>query len=136
MRVRMVEKERQHLLKRMHKKNKGAILESVTDDKALSREPGRRMGMQRRWRRGREGSRNSISCAGFEKKLLRNDFVDYFENDISVLWPAGAAIFQAAEYGQNWPYFGSLYFSYTSLLTIGYGDFYPQSDSEKPFFVF
>ncbi|GME65430.1 potassium channel [Neofusicoccum parvum] len=29
----------------------------------------------------------------------------------------------------------ALYFSYTSLLTIGYGDYYPKSNSGKPFFV-
>lgn len=29
----------------------------------------------------------------------------------------------------------ALYFSYTSLLTIGYGDFFPQSNSGRPFFV-
>lgn len=36
---------------------------------------------------------------------------------------------------QNWTYFETLYFSYTTLLTIGYGDFYPQSNAGKPFFV-
>ena len=40
------------------------------------------------------------------------------------------------EKNQQWTYFGSLYFAYVSLLTIGYGDFYPQSNSGKPFFVF
>ena len=29
----------------------------------------------------------------------------------------------------------SIYFTYTTLLTIGYGDFYPSSPSGKPFFV-
>jgi potassium channel subfamily K len=37
---------------------------------------------------------------------------------------------------QQWTYFVSLYFSYTSLLTIGYGDLSPISNSGKPFFVF
>jgi len=36
---------------------------------------------------------------------------------------------------QNWTYFQSLYFAYIALLTIGYGDYYPQSNSGKPFFV-
>lgn len=36
---------------------------------------------------------------------------------------------------QGWTYFQSLYFSYTALITIGYGDFYPQSTAGKPFFV-
>jgi potassium channel subfamily K len=37
---------------------------------------------------------------------------------------------------QQWSYFQSLYFSYTSLLTIGYGDLFPVSNAGKPFFVF
>jgi potassium channel subfamily K len=52
-----------------------------------------------------------------------------------ILWFAGAAIFQAAERDQGWTYFESLYFAYTCLLTIGYGDYYPTSNSGKPFFV-
>jgi potassium channel subfamily K len=52
-----------------------------------------------------------------------------------MLWFVGAAIFQQTEYTQQWSYLQSLYFSYTSLLTIGYGDFHPQSNSGKAFFV-
>jgi potassium channel subfamily K len=37
---------------------------------------------------------------------------------------------------QGWSYFLSLYFAYTSLLTIGYGDYSPASNSGKAFFVF
>lgn len=37
---------------------------------------------------------------------------------------------------QPWTYFEALYFAYTSLLTIGYGDLYPVSTWGKPFFVF
>ncbi len=35
----------------------------------------------------------------------------------------------------NLTYFETLYFSYVSLLTIGYGDFSPKSSAEKPFFI-
>ena len=52
------------------------------------------------------------------------------------LWFIGALVFYKAERNQNWSYFESLYFSYVSLLTIGYGDFQPDSNSGKPFFVF
>lgn len=52
------------------------------------------------------------------------------------LWFVGAAVFRASEgTHQGWTYFQALYFSYTSLLTIGYGDFSPKSNSGKPFFV-
>jgi potassium channel subfamily K len=52
------------------------------------------------------------------------------------LWFVGAAVFMLAENDQQWSYFASMYFAYTSLLTIGYGDFQPVSNSGKPFFVF
>lgn len=53
----------------------------------------------------------------------------------AALWFVGAAIFMVCERNQSWTYFGALYFSYTSLLTIGYGDYQPMSNSGKPFFV-
>src|SRR5436853_4925289 len=48
----------------------------------------------------------------------------------------GAIVFWKTEKAQSWTYFESVYFSYTTLLTIGYGDFQPISNSGKPFFVF
>ena len=52
------------------------------------------------------------------------------------LWFVGAAILATAENDQQWSYFDSMYFAYTSLLTIGYGDLQPESNSGKAFFVF
>lgn len=55
------------------------------------------------------------------------------------LWFIGAVVFWQSESnstgGEDWSYFQSLYFTYVSLLTIGYGDFYPQENSSKPVFV-
>lgn len=56
-----------------------------------------------------------------------------------ILWLVGAVVFWQAEMavgGQNWTYFEALYFTWTALLTIGYGDYYPQTNSAKPAFVF
>ncbi|KAL8971161.1 MAG: hypothetical protein Q9183_001184 [Haloplaca sp. 2 TL-2023] len=53
-----------------------------------------------------------------------------------ILWLVGAVVFWKAEHAQEWSYFGALYFAYTSLLTIGYGDFTNFSNSGKPAFVF
>ncbi|KAI9697486.1 MAG: Potassium channel [Bogoriella megaspora] len=53
-----------------------------------------------------------------------------------VLWLIGAVVFWQAERLQGWSYFVALYFSYTCLLTVGYGDFIPMSNSGKAFFVF
>jgi potassium channel subfamily K len=55
---------------------------------------------------------------------------------VGILWFVGALIFEHAEASQEWTYFVSLYFTYTSLLTIGYGDFNPESNWGKTFFVF
>ena len=52
-----------------------------------------------------------------------------------LLWLIGALVFYYAEHEQGWTYFQSLYFAYTTLLTIGYGDFKPFSNSGKAFFV-
>jgi len=53
-----------------------------------------------------------------------------------ILWFIGAVVFMESEKPQGWSYFVSLYFAYTSLLTIGYGDYTPESNSGKAFFVF
>ncbi|KAL9079042.1 MAG: hypothetical protein Q9157_002057 [Trypethelium eluteriae] len=52
------------------------------------------------------------------------------------LWFVGAVVFWKSERPQQWSYFVSLYFAYTSLLTIGYGDFIPMSNAGKAFFVY
>ncbi|KAJ7748768.1 hypothetical protein DFH07DRAFT_923344 [Mycena maculata] len=52
-----------------------------------------------------------------------------------LLWFLGAMVFWFSEAPQGWTYFEALYFCYTSLLTIGYGDFYPMSTAGRPFFV-
>ncbi|KAJ3921054.1 hypothetical protein F5877DRAFT_36851 [Lentinula edodes] len=53
-----------------------------------------------------------------------------------VVWFLGAMVFFFSEAdSQNWKYGTSLYFTYTTLLTIGYGDLYPESNLGKPFFV-
>jgi len=52
-----------------------------------------------------------------------------------VVWLGGAMVFMLSEKPQSWGFFEALYFTYISLLTIGYGDYYPQSNFGKPFFV-
>ncbi|KAM3069714.1 hypothetical protein ACMFMG_010424 [Clarireedia jacksonii] len=134
--ARMVEKERRRLLKKLQEKN-AKILKPITTGKST------------------ESSSTLVGEDGLTERERRQqefDFMRQIQEQATskrrwtsllisgttwfVLWFAGAAIFKAAEYGQNWSYFQSLYFSYTSLLTIGYGDFYPMSNSGKPFFVF
>ena len=53
-----------------------------------------------------------------------------------LLWCIGAVVFWITEHDtQGMTYFEALYFCYVSLLTIGYGDFAPQSNAGRPFFV-
>jgi len=51
------------------------------------------------------------------------------------LWFAGAAVFYVSEHAQEWSYFTSLYFTFISLLAIGYGDDTLRSMAGKSFFV-
>lgn len=52
------------------------------------------------------------------------------------LWLIGAVVFWRVETDQSWTYFEALYFAYVALLTIGYGDVFPESNLGKAFFVF
>ncbi|TVY57474.1 Outward-rectifier potassium channel TOK1 [Lachnellula cervina] len=136
--ARMVEKERQRLIKRVEKRSNSVLLEPVTEGKASRTSSNtpfeNKDGMTERDRRQHEFH--------MMRKIQHQAHVRQSWTSLAIwgsatlfLWLVGAAVFQATEYGQDWSYFGSLYFAYTSLLTIGYGDFYPQSNSGKPFFV-
>lgn len=53
-----------------------------------------------------------------------------------LLWFVGAVVFMECEREeQGWSYFDALYFTFVVLLTIGYGDLTPVSNSGKAFFV-
>lgn len=49
-----------------------------------------------------------------------------------IVWSCGAIVFWQLE---NMTYYEGLYFCFSSLVTIGYGDFSPQSNAGRPFFV-
>ena len=139
--ARMVEKERRRLLKKMQKK-KHEILEPIADDKApnISRESTKTLqdDNDRLTERERRRKEFHLMREIQEDATTKRRWISLVISGTTwfALWFIGAAVFEACEYGQDWTYFGSLYFAYTSLLTIGYGDFYPQSNSGKPFFVF
>lgn len=137
---RMVEKYRRALLKKMHRKNQGGVLEPIRDATApISRTSTNTLqdmpGLTERERRRMEFElMRKIQDEASRRRRWLSLIVS--GSTWFVLWIAGAAIFQAAEDDQGWSYFVSLYFTYTSLLTIGYGDFYPLSNSGRAFFVF
>jgi len=51
------------------------------------------------------------------------------------LWLVGAVVFYRAERDQNWTYFEAVYFTFISILAIGYGDIVLYSMFGKAFFV-
>ena len=126
---RILEKQRRAHLEKMMK-NKAHHLTPIE-----SKQQAREMGMSEQQRREEEFQvmRKIQEKASANQKwqaLLISGSAWLF------LWFIGALIFYFAEYEQGWSYFGSLYFAYTTLLTIGYGDYKPFSNSGKAFFVF
>ena len=127
---RMIEKKREALLKNLRKKEDTARLVPVQ-----SEEHAAQVGMNERERRKQEFylMREIQDRASTRQKwtALIVSGTAWF-----ILWFVGAVVFWKAEHAQTWSYFEAVYFSYTSLLTIGYGDFAPFSNAGKPFFVF
>ena len=141
MAARMTEKTRRRLIKRVakamedDKKRNGHVIGMKKDmAAALALKPGEGdMDEQKRRQYEFEAMRKIQYMAARERS--------YFSLLTSLaawafLWFMGAYIFYKTEKNQKWTYFESVYFSYTSLLTIGYGDFQVISNSGKPFFVF
>jgi len=70
------------------------------------------------------------------KKFKRWMALFWSVTTFSILWCVGAVVFWMAEKDtQGMTYFQALYFCYVSLLTIGYGDLAPKSNSGRCFFV-
>lgn len=127
---RMLEKKRERFVKQLKTSEDATRLKPVSSEKEA-----REAGMQEYERRKQEFElmRTIQSRASVRQKwtaLLISSSAWF------LLWFIGALVFYKAEAKQGWTYFQSLYFAYTSLLTIGYGDFAPFSNSGKPFFVF
>jgi potassium channel subfamily K len=52
-----------------------------------------------------------------------------------ILWIAGAAVFYGIGKGEGWTYFKAVYFTWISILAIGYGDNTLNTNFGKAFFV-
>ena len=125
----LVEKLRQRVLKELQKGRKGGTLDSV--DFNLSRNI---------YETEFHGSRQEFELMRQiqDKAITKHRWTSLLISASAwfVLWFVSASIFKATEKAQSWSYFDSLYFTFTSLLTIGYGDFYPTSSAGKAWFVF
>ena len=127
---RMVEKKREIQLQRMFNKGKGDRFRPIESEHMA-----KNLGMSEKERRKEEFHfmRRIQDEAATRQKwmaLLISGSAWFF------LWFIGALVFYFSEHEQQWTYFQSLYFAYTTLLTIGFGDFKPFSNSGKAFFVF
>ncbi|KAL8746041.1 MAG: hypothetical protein Q9184_007797 [Pyrenodesmia sp. 2 TL-2023] len=127
---RMVEKKRVHLIKKMQKKGQHQKLTPICSDEQADE-----LGMTERERRKFEFElMRQIQDQASTRQKWNALFIS--GSAWMVLWLVGAVVFWKAEHQQKWSYFGALYFAYTSLLTIGYGDYKNFSNSGKPAFVF
>ena len=127
---RMVEKKREAKLQRLLNKGKGHKLRPIKSEQMAND-----IGLSERERREEEFRfMRKIQ----EEAASRRKWIALFISGSAwfFLWFIGALVFYFAEHEQDWTYFQSLYFAYTTLLTIGYGDFKPFSNSGKAFFVF
>ena len=127
---RMLEKKRESFVAQMKKSEDVVKLDPVSDEKEAGKAG---MSEQERRRQEFELMRRIQNQASVRQRWMA---LLFSSSAWFVLWFMGALVFYKAEAKQGWTYFQSLYFAYTSLLTIGYGDFAPFSNSGKPFFVF
>ena len=126
---RLVEKKRELLLKRMIKKDDTNKLNPIQ-----GKQHAVEVGMSERERRQAEFN---LMRQIQQEAATRQKWQALFISGSAwlFLWLVGAVVFYKAEHEQQWSYFQSLYFAYTTLLTIGYGDYKPFSNSGKAFFV-
>ncbi|KAJ5610866.1 potassium channel [Penicillium lagena] len=73
--------------------------------------------------------------ADFYRKNRWKELI-FFAVSWFLLWLISAEVFRRSERHKDWTYFIALYFTYTSLTTIGYGDFFPTSNFGIVFFIF
>jgi potassium channel subfamily K len=135
-----LERGKQKLSARLMETKRESVLSSIEDNKHLVRlGPFEKVnlgeGLSETQRREREFK---IMRRVQQKADRRRRYVALAMSSTGalLLWFLGALVFMFSEKPQDWTYFASLYFAYTTLLTIGYGDLTPSSNSGKPFFVF
>ncbi|KAL8683109.1 MAG: hypothetical protein Q9186_000923 [Xanthomendoza sp. 1 TL-2023] len=127
---RIIEKKREELLRKMQKNNEHKKLTPIT-----SQQNANELGMTEQERRkGEFEMMRQIQDHADQRQKWNALFIS--GSAWLVLWLVGAVVFWKAEHAQGWSYFGALYFAYTSLLTIGYGDYKNFSNAGKPAFVF
>lgn len=128
--ARIVEKQRESVLKALESGAGKVKLTPLSKDQKVTS-----AGRTERERREQEFIlMRKIQAKAAQKRRWTSLFVSL--GAWLVLWFVGAVVFWQSETNQGWTYFEALYYAYTSLLTIGYGDLRLLSNSGKAAFVF
>jgi potassium channel subfamily K len=132
MEIRLRDKDRIRYVKKRDQSLSAENTQAKPDDTV----PGSRESLaneEREARRRDFNTMNKIILRAARKRILYSMsawmFFAFF------LWLVGALVFYRAEKDQRWTYFQAVYFTFISILAIGYGDMTLQSMFGKAFFV-
>lgn len=141
--ARIVERKRRRTLRRMTRQGKDEILVPIKDDPlTLSSVATESLALTE------SSARTEFDRREREFELMREiqetaaRHRRWFAMCVStgtwlVLWLVGAKVFEKCEARyQDWSYFDSFYFTFTSWTTIGYGNLAPRSNAGRSFWVF
>ncbi|KAK4232588.1 outward-rectifier potassium channel TOK1 [Podospora fimiseda] len=134
--ARMVEKKRRQMLRELASKGEDHILEPVSGENSASTPSRLNRGLTEYERREQEFKlMRQIQHNASRKRRWYALAVS--STTWLTLWLVGARLFQQCEASyQEWSYMTSVYFTFISLTTIGYGDVTPKSNAGKSFWVF
>ncbi|KAI1631715.1 hypothetical protein F4809DRAFT_657464 [Biscogniauxia mediterranea] len=136
--ARVLEKRRRQLIRQLRRKGEGDMLEPIQDD-TFDYFPENKGSQHPHAEFNRRRKEFALMRKIQDQASRRRRWMAMAASFTTwtVLWLVGAKIFQECEAPyQGWSYFDGVYFCFTALTTIGYGDITPVSNSAKAFFVF
>lgn len=134
--ARLLEKKRRRMLQDLVAKGEDKILEPISNGHAATSpsEPDRKLTEYERREMEFKLMREIQRTAAQKRRWYA---LAISTTTWLILWLASAKIFQKFEARyQTWTYFDSVYFTFISLTTIGYGDITPSSNAGRAFWVF
>ncbi|KAF7560306.1 hypothetical protein G7046_g3851 [Stylonectria norvegica] len=134
--ARLEEKKRRRVVRTMTLKGKDAILEPIHNDYAITRTVSDPLpGTEYERRKAEFQLMRKVQAQSSTRRRWMAMAIS--GSAWLILWLVGAYIFMKSEEPyQDWNYYDSVYFCFIALVTIGYGDLTPISNSGKSFFVF
>ncbi|KAH9907500.1 hypothetical protein F4778DRAFT_769001 [Xylariomycetidae sp. FL2044] len=137
--ARMLERKRRKFIRQIRRRGKGDLLEPIAGETPDDYFPENKGPVRPRTEYERRQKEFHLMRTIQQKadKKKRWTAMGISTSTFAVLWLVGGKIFQECEKPyQGWSYFDGVYFAFTGLTTIGYGDLTPVSNSAKAFFVF